>query len=584
MTTNTFINTTSLDMAAYKQSFKEYLKTQTQFKDYDFEGSNMSVLLDILAYNTYHNSLYLNMIGSEMFLDTAQMRESIVSHAKELNYVPRSKSSARISLTITVPNPIGSPETLIIPKYFKVIGKDIQDNSSFYFMTDSPVVLSKADNYTAVVDFYEGVVRSEAFLASPTKRYVLQSKRIDNQSIVVNVQNSQSDKITNEWVRANSVFGLTADDRVYFIQGAEDYKFELVFGNDLVGKAISPGNIVLVKYRETSGDLANGISTYSAADSVDGNVPTVSLAISGSKSQGGSAEETTESIRFNSTKFFQTQERAITSNDFIALILNKYTFLKTAIAYGGEEIFPPQFGTVLISAIPNAGEFISSSAKRDIEEYVKQRTTLSIDAKFVDPEYIYLEIYSDVKYNPSRATVSTATIASEVTSSILDYSEEFLSSFGADLRYSKLVRTIDESDPAIVSNDTNIIMYRELEPSPNEPFAFSFSFENQISNNKTNSTVYSSPFIYNNLEARIEDDLAGRLQIKYINGEFDNVNIGTVNYETGSLSISSIIINSYESTIKLYAEPENKDLEYKTNKALLVRPENIFINVVSTRS
>lgn len=595
MAANGFINNAQLDLASYKNSLKTYLSSQQQFKDYDFEGSNLSVLLDVLAYNTYHNAMYLNMIGSEMFLDTAQLRDSIVSHAKELNYIPRSRSSSRIKLRVQVNSPAGSPDTVLLPSGFAINGRTTNNQDVYLFVTDSPVVLTRASNYTADVDFYQGTNILEAFDAGNA---LLRSQDIDTSSIRVFVRPNSSSPDTVEWRRADSLFGLTGADEVYFLQGAEDFKYEITFGNGIVGKALQNTNLVLVTYRETVGELANGIRIFSAADTVNGASVSLSLINATDRSEGGAFEESDESIRFNSTRYFQTQERAVTTSDFVTLIKANFPSLRTVIAYGGEEANPPRFGKVLISAIPFEGTIISDPLKERVREFAKSRTTLSIDPIVVDPDFLYVEVDSVVKYSISRTTKTQDEIATIVRQAITDYATNNLQEFGSDVRFSQLVGDIDDSDVSILSNQTDLRVSKRISPIGGVPFSISFSFENQllseyIGRNYTDEdpVVFSTPFIFRGTNAFIQDNGLGVLQIRGTN--IDTLNIGTVNYQTGAISINPITIDScrcpfdqsFEGNfIKIFAKLQNDDVETSTNKVLVIEQDDIAVSVIASRT
>lgn len=595
MAANGFINTSQLDLAAYKTSLKNYLSSQQQFRDYDFEGSNLSVLLDVLAYNTYQNAVYLNMIGSEMFLDTAQLRDSIVSHAKELNYVPRSRSSSRIKLRVQVNSPAGNPDTVVLPSGFAVNGRTTNNQDIYLFVTDSPIVLTRASSYTADVDFYQGTSVVEAFDAGNA---LLRSQDIDASSIRVFVKPNASSPDTVEWRRADSLFGLTGSDEVYFLQGAEDFRYEITFGNGVVGKALESTNLVIVTYRETVGESANGIRVFSAADTVNGASVSLSLINATDKSEGGSFEESDESIRFNATRYFQTQERAITTSDFVTLIKANFPSLRTVIAYGGEEATPPRFGKVLISAIPFEGTTISDPLKERIREFAKSRTTLSIDPLVVDPDYLYVEVDTVVKYSISRTTKSQDEIATIVRQAITDYANNNLREFGSDVRFSKLVSDIDESDISILSNQTDLRVSKRISPVAGVPFSVSFSFENQLLSDYVgrnyideDPVVFSTPFVFRGTQVYIQDNGLGVLQIR--GTTIDTLNIGTVNYATGAISINPITIDncrcpldqSFEGNfIKIFAKLQNDDIETTTNKVLAIEQDDIAVSVVSTRT
>lgn len=594
MAANGFINNTQLDLASYKNSLKSFMSSQQQFKDFDFEGSNMSVLLDILAFNTYHNAVYLNMIGSEMFLDTAELRDSIVSHAKELNYVPRSRSSSRIKLKVQVNSPAGEPDTVLLPSGYAVNGRSSNNQDVFLFVSEAPVVLTKASNYSAEVEFFEGSNVLEVFDAGKAK---LRSGDIDISSIQVFVKPSAESTQFTEFRRSDSLFGLTGTDEVYFIQGADDFKYEISFGNGVVGKALEESNVIIVTYRETAGESANGIRNFAAADTLDGATVSVSLINPTDKSEGGSFEESDESIRFNATRFFQTQERAITASDFVTLIKANFPSLRTVIAYGGEEDSPPRFGKVLISAIPFDGTIVSDPIKEKIREFAKSRTTLSIDPIVKDPEFLFVEVNTIAKYSISKTTKTIEEIRTIVRNAVRDFAEENLQEFGTDLRFSKLIGAIDDSDVSILSNQTNLRLSKRISPIPNVPFSVSFSFENKLLSDyigrnyiDEEPVISSTPFIFRGTQVTIQDNGVGVLQIRGLG--IDTLNIGTVNYETGAVSINPIVIDScrcpadrsFEGDfIKVFARLQNDDIETTTNKVLVIEQQDVAINVVAER-
>jgi hypothetical protein len=527
------------------------------------------------------------MIGSEMFLDTAQLRESLVSHAKELNYVPRSRTSATIALNVTVPVAAGTPDTLTVPKYFKIQGKDNSGNGTYYFTANEPTILTRASGYTAEVDFYEGIESTEVFTYG--RRVIISSEDIDVDSITVFVRNSVEDATQTEWVRANDLFGLTATDKVFFVQGAEDFKYEITFGNNLVGQALTPGNIVYVQYRISSGAEANGITKFAAVDSVESNSVQLSLVNAADKTTSGSYQESNESIRFNSAKYFQTQQRAITSSDFVSLIKTNFPSLKNVIAYGGEEESPPRFGKVLISAIPFDGDIVSDPVKSKIQTFAKTRTTLSIDPIVIDPDFIYVDLQSVVKYNVSSTTKTSGQIISAVETAIINYASLNLDDFNSDLRFSKLVKAIDDSDFSIISNETKLRLVKRIAPQPSVSFTSTWTFENALLDEYTGKkytietpVVQSTPFGYQGISATIEDDGLGKLFI--VGSEIDPVSCGTVDYATGTVNITSLVVDSYnENYIKIYALPNNSDIETATNKVLALEQEDIAISTIAAR-
>jgi len=597
MATNGFLNNTQLDFASYKQSLKTYLSQQTQFRDYDFEGSNLSVLLDLLAYNTYHNAMYLNMIGSEMFLDTAQLRESIISHAKELNYTPRSRSASRIEVDVvaSVNNSV-SPDTITLPNNYRISGT--ANNGLVYnFYTKEPVVLESSNSYSVSnVFFYEGSLKTEAFLVSSANaQFVINSSNVDISTVSVTVQKSSTEAVFTPWSRSEELFNLNANSEVFFIQGYRDFQYSITFGNGVVGKQLTPGNILLVSYLETNGVDANYTSTFSTVESVDiFPASTFSLVYSGS-SYGGAYAEDNNSIRYNAIRGFTNQNRAITSEDTVSLIKANFPSIETVVAYGGEEATPKRYGKIVISAKPVGSEVLSDSLKNEIVDFLSDKTSLSVEPLIVNPEYLYLDISSRVKYNINQTTKTSSQLASNVVTAITSFNTSYLSDFGSDLRFSKLSSAIDAADVSIISNDTQVRISKRITPSPGVSYSERWSFENELYNENVRyvlpvgheAIVESTPFVYDGYTAYIQDNGTGTLYVYALVNNITTVlnnNVGTVDYNTGLISINNLIVDSYTTdAIKIYARTENADIDTLTNKILLIDPEDITVTMTGIR-
>jgi len=591
-----FLTTTELDFATYKQSLKTYLSQQTEFRDYDFDGSNLSVLLDLLAYNTYHNAVYLNMIGSEMFLDTAQLRDSIVSHAKELNYTPRSRSSSSIDIDIFA-SPANTPDTITLPRYYSIRG--INDaNTAYTFTTNEAIVLYRSNNYlVSNVTFYEGSIKTEAFVANTSNNqiFTLSSNTVDISSITVEVRNSDTDTTSVAWNKATDLFGLNANSAVFFVQGVEEFKYAVSFGNGVSSKKLTAGNIVLVSYIQTAGEDGNGCRAFNSISSADGFSSNTFLLTTTETSAGGAQAEDAESIRYNAIRGFTAQNRAVTAEDFISLIKANFPSIETVVAYGGEQSIPKIYGKVIVSAKPVGGETLSSNLKQSILDFLKDKTPLSIEPIIVDPEYLYLDITSRVKYNLSATTKTSSQLVSNVITAITAFNTSSLSDFGSDLRFSKLSAAIDAADTSIVSNDTQVRISKRIAPTPLVSFSANWSFENRLHDEDIRYVlpvghepiVSSTAFVYDGYTAYINDNGVGTLYIYTINNGNTTVlnnNVGTVNYETGEVSITGLIVDSYDTdSIKIYARTENADIDTLTNKILLIDNEDISVVVTGIR-
>lgn len=587
-----FLTTSELDFGAYRAKLKTFLSQQSQFADYDFEGSNMAVLLDILAYNTYMNGVYLNMVGSEMFLDTAQQRESIVSHAKELNYTPRSRVSATVLVDISVTGN-NMPSVMTIPKNYRVSGR-AANGATYSFVTSEAINIGSANDYIASdVAIFEGRVISETFVANTTNRYIIGSANVDTNSVEVTIQASSSNTSNSSWQRGTTLFGHSANSEVFFVQGYEDYKYELVFGNDVVGKALAPGNLIRVSYRNTLGEDGNGIKRFIGEQSIEG-FPEVTVVVSeaNTASSGGSWHETDAAIKFNGPRYFATQERAVTASDYVTLLQNQFPILEAITAYGGENAEPKQYGRVIISAKPRSATLMSNALKDQILKFLRGKTSLAIDPIIVDPDFFSVSVVSEITYDLNATTKTPTELKAVVNEAILDYNDESLARFGSDLRYSKLLRAIDDADVCIVSNETSVQMTKKLYPTLNRSQSYSFSFGNALASVVGGAVVTSSTFVYTiagtEYTSHISDNGGGVLHIYTIDASGNEISlgsIGAVDYNTGAVTLSSLNVSELVSTtsLKIHARVLLKDIETNNNKILLIEAEDITLSTNGIR-
>ena len=395
---NTTIDLVGLDFNSLKNNLKSFLKNNTQFKDLDYEGSNINVLLDVLAYNTYLNAFYTNMVASEMFLDTAQLRDSVVSHAKELNYAPRSFASAQAQITVAI-TPTSNVTSIVIPQYTSFTTR--VGSNTYTFSTSDTQLIANANNgvHSISLTVYEGLVTGETFVvgsANSQQRFVLSNPTIDTSSLIVNVYEDGGQNILT-YLKQDKILDVTNTSLVYFVQGAENQQYELVFGDNIFGRRPKDGSTIVVKYRVSSGELPNGATTFVSDSAIDGhtNITVTATTIA----SGGAVSESIESIRYNAPRNFQSQERAVTSHDYETLLLSKFTDIQAISVYGGEEIDPPQFGKVFISVDLFNTDGASESRKTIFKQYISDRSPLTIDPVFVDPTFMYIKVTSNVYYN-----------------------------------------------------------------------------------------------------------------------------------------------------------------------------------------
>jgi len=588
MANNSFISTSDLDFDSYRNNLVTYLKNQAIFQDYNFDGSNISVLLDILSYNTTLNAFYLNMVGSEMFLDTSQLRESAVSHAKELNYIPRSRSSAHATVTINA-NPGDASASVVIPKYFR-FSTTINGNP-YIFTTDEALTVTSTNNYAITnINLYEGRVLSEYINKNTVDtRFILSSANVDTSSVEVSVYATSTSATANSYTLATNLYGLNANSQVFFVQGYGNNQYEVVFGNGTTGRQVQIPNLIKVTYRDTSGSDGNDASAFTAVDNLVNSSstnfqPTVTVTAS---SSGGSEREDISSIKFNAPRFYATQDRAVTKQDYISLVKSNFPSVQAVAVYGGEELISPDYGSVYLSIKPYFTTLISDTLKNDILNYLSDRTVLSITPKIVDPDYFYIDVVTSVFYDPTNTTLNINDITSLVRTSISSFSATNLSDFSSNFRYSKFISSIDNADNSVEGNDTTTRMIKRIAPTPTVSTNFTIDYNNVLNTNLKSSTIISNSFTYtlNSIDytAYLKDDGNGVIVVINQLNDATIDTVGTINYTTGELALNNFTVTNYTNYISIYANILNNDITLTTNQILNIEQTDVTITVSTTQ-
>lgn len=591
-----FLSVDSLDFQTIKENLRNHLRNQDQFKDYDFDAPNISVLLDILAYNTYMNAFYLNMVGSEMFLDSSLLRDTVVSHAKELNYLPRSYVSSSAKLNIGVNVTDDTVLNVTIPRFTRFSSST--SNGTFSFLTNDDITVYRNSSnglFFANVFVFEGVPLTEKFIvrnSNTNQRYVLSNKKVDISSLQVKVQSSNSSAY-NLYTRANSLFDLNPSSNVYFIQAAEKEKYEIIFGDNIFGRNVSSGNIITVTYRITVGPDANGSDNFQTQETIDGYTMTVSTI---DVASGGSENETIESIKFNAPRHFSTQERAVTTRDYKSLLKNQFSDIKNVNVFGGEEYSDsPKYGQIFVVVNTNSGKTLTESEKETIENFLLERSSLSLQPILIDPDYLYIIVNSDVEYNISSSSKTKGQIKTIVLNTLEDYSEDYLNDFNKTLKYSRLTRAIDNSDESILNNQTSILLYKIFYPELNKKQTFSIDFNNAIKMDdvlKSNPidnipSFYTSTFTFNGKKVYLAEDGGGNILLYEILAEGRKVvlsRMGTIDYDNGIIRISDLVVTQTDdSDIKFFAIPRNQNIFSLKNDIITIDVSRSKINVTAIR-
>lgn len=595
---NSNITLTSLDFADYKNSLKTFLQSQQQFQDYNFDGSNLSVILDLLSYNTYLNAFYMNMIGSEMFLDTAQQRDSVVLRAKELNYVPRSFRSSYALVDIVVSNVSNNPLILTIPSGTTFTGRVGSNN--YTFSTNQNIVVqanSDGNFYASNVEIYEGTTLVDTFIIQPTtntntQAFSLSNPTIDTTSLtVVSVENNGANVIP--YLQSTSLLDLNAESPVYFLQGGDNSQYQIIFGDNIVGRRPPDNSAIVASYLTTNGQLPNGIATFTPNGTIGGssNITVTTL----SPAQGGDIGEDIESIRFNAPRYYATQERAVTTSDYETLLQVTYPEIESISVYGGETVTPPQFGRVFIALKLYNFDVVPQSKINEYTTFLQTRAPLTIDTSFVNPEYLYASVTTTIKYNVNQTTLQPSDISAFVTSSIQNYSQTYMNGFNSNLLYSRLVETIDNAHPSIVSNQTTYELMKKFVPSVTSNQNYQINFNTALNNtlppqplihpSADQHSIRSSNFYQNGILVRFEDDGLGNIRIvqSQTDGNDHTIvaqGVGTVDYTTGTINLVNFYTSQYiGSEIRVYALLPEGVLDSSTTSNIIYEIPNDEINV-----
>lgn len=585
---------TELDFGQIKENLKNYLKGQAQFRDYDFEGSNMNVLLDVLAANTFQNNFYRNMVFSEMFMDSAIMRENVASHSKELGYTPGSRSSATALLDLTFDNVTDNPNFITIPRGTKFNAQC--GNKTFTFITATNKSVNALDGVYSVTGLpvYEGKVIREYYTVDNSlspQDYIINNENLDVESIRVFVRDNANDNSTKqEFVVKKSIFGVEINDKVFYLEPYFDNLYKIDFGRDKFGLQPSNGNVIEIEYRVTKGVEANGARNFSPISNVAGYVARVTnnyVAINGSD------RESVEDIKFFAPKSIQTQERAVTKSDYEILLKQRFPSIQAISVYGGDEIDPPQYGKVYISVDVLGSIGAGDSEIIAFKEYIRGKTPLTIEPVFKAAEFMYTELSLTVYYDPNSTTKSSGDIEAIVRTNIADYSETNLNQFGITLRQSRLVNFVDNLDVSISSSD--LVTKAIIEYSPplsvisNPSFNFGnaleqpYAFNEDIGFGNYKPAISSSQFSINGTLVTLQDDGQGNILAITSGSASRRVfkrGVGTVDYTTGVVKLSNFIVSSYVGdAIKVYANTKTKDIKAPKERILVVRPSDISVTV-----
>ena len=600
------VNFADLDFDQIKTSIKDYLRSNSNFTDYDFEGSNLSSIIDVLAYNTYITSYNTNMVTNEVFIDSATLRENVVSLARNIGYVPRSKkaSASQISFFVDTSDFTNAPASVIL-KAGVVATTNTFGQQSYTFVTTSDTTAPVANNIAEFtnIDIYEGnrVTQTWTFdTTTPNQRFILDNAGIDTSLLKVTVSESEGGA-ADTYTLADSLFDLKTDSKVFFIQEIDDERYELIFGDGIFGKKLVDGNWIEAHYVVTNGPDANNLNSFNFSgtlqDDADREITTgISLVTVTQSSHSGENIESVESIKKYGTRIYASRNRAVTASDYEAIIPSIYPETESVAAYGGETLTPPRFGKVYISIKPNNDRYISNLIKDNIKRELTKYSVAGIVPEIIDLKYLYLETTSNVYYNANMAP-SSAAVKSLVFSNINKYADSTeLNKFGARFKYSQFGTIIDESHQSITSNITTVIMRRDLAAVLNTFADYEICYGNRfhISDHK-GYNIKSSGFTVSGITGIVylgdipnADDKTGIINLFKLNSptqpQIVRRNVGTIDYVKGEIKLSPInvidtVVNKGTPLIEIQAVPYSNDVIGLQDLYLQLDTTNTVVNM-----
>jgi len=592
----TKLEISQLDFDGIKDNLKTFLSQQDEFTDYDFEGSGMNVLLDVLAYNTHYLGYNANMLANEMYLDSADQRSSVVSLAKQVGYTPKSAVSSTATIDVVVNNGSGSSITMSRGTKFTTT----VDGTNYSFVNNADVSIQPIDGVYKFsnLDIYEGTYLNYKYTANTSdtdQRFIIPNDFVDTTTLTVKVQESSSDSTTNTYTLAAGVTGIDSTSKVYFLQEVENGRYEVYFGDDVIGQSIKDGNIVILDYITCNLDEPNGASTFTLSGTVGGfaNVTITTL----NNANNGSSPETIKSIKYNAPRDYSAQDRAVTAEDYKVLVKSLYANAQSVQVYGGEDAAIPDYGKVYISIKAKSGSNLTEATKVSLVKSLKSYAVASITPVIIDPETTFITLTTTFKYDSNQTTKDVSTLTTNVVNAISSYNTDTLENFTGMFRYSALTKTIDDSDTSILSNITKVKMYKYITPTLNSGLKYTLSFNNAFYNphsgHNTNAggVVSSTGFKIlgdDTNEHFLDDDGQGNVRVYYLSGTtriYTSSTYGTIDYTTGEIILTSSNITSISNVdgaastqIRVTVLPDSNDIVPVRNQVLSVDTANSTVS------
>ena len=611
------VNFSNVDFDQIKTSIRDYLRANSKFTDYDYEGSNLSTIIDLLAYNTYITSYNTNMVSNEVFLDSATLRENVVSLARNIGYVPKSRNAARAKVSFSVDMSNTTAVSVTLKAGIAFINSTTFGTEAYAFSVPKDITVPVNSEGLALfdaVDIYEGTYITQSFTVNsrlPNQKYVLTNSGIDTDLITVTVRESEGSTVSRVFNQYDSLFDIDGESPIYFINEIANERYELLFGDGLLGAKVEAPQVIDVGYITSSGSGGNNIEEFSYAGSLVDNAGTpittgISLVFTDTKSFGGSAIESVESIKKFAPQIYASQNRAVTASDYEALVPRVYTEAESVSAFGGEELNPPKYGKVFISVKPINGVYLSSTIKDDIQRELRKYSVAGIVTEIVDLKYLYIETDSSVYYNTNQAP-SPSVVSRLVQNNLITYADSTeLNKFGARFKYSKYQKIIDDSHQSVTSNITKVQMRRDLEAVLNTFAEYEICFGNRFYINNHGHGTHGGQIGYNIKSSGfkvsgIADTLylgdspdqglkTGRVFLFKLNSPTEPVivksSVGTIDYIKGEIMLNPIKVISTEVNrgaplIEISAVPYSNDVIGLQDLYLQLDTSQIIVSTVS---
>jgi hypothetical protein len=586
----TKLQVTELDFDDIKTNLKTFMKNQTEFSDYNFEGSGLTAIIDLLAYNTHYLAMNANLAINEAFLDTATLRSSVVSHAKSLGYTPRSARSPVAYLDITLDN--STVPSATITKGTKFTTK--LDGTTFGFVVNDDVTVVPINGVLRFSNLpvYEGSLVTAKYTvdaANADKKYIITDSRADTTTLRVSVQNSSSDSITTVYTLATDIAQVSATSKVYFLQETEDGKYEVYFGDNVVGFAPSDGNIIILEYIVTNKAASNGAKSFSGTSVAGQTNLTISTIVIAS---GGADAESIQSIKYNAPLDYSSQGRAVTTSDYKTIVPKVYADAKSVQVWGGEDNDPPVYGQVYISIKTTSGAILTQAQKNSIARSLDRYNIASVRPTIVDPELTKIKLTISFKYDSNTTTKTASDLETLVRTTLSTYNSSDLEKFDGVFRYSKVSRLIDATDPSILSNITTVRITKTIVPTLNATQQYIVKFSNVLyhphdgHNAAQGGIVSTTGFTITGDTTNtwyMDDDGSGNLRIYYLTSgstrTYQTTSVGTINYSVGTLTISSlsIVSSANSSGIIITVVPNSNDIVPVRNQLIEIDLANTSV-------